>query len=44
MNEKKLTLALEQALTRITRETGLVGGVVDVIQALEVEATSNRVS
>ena len=39
MNEKKLTLALEQALTRITRETGLVGGVVDVIQSGKVTFT-----
>ncbi len=39
MNEKKLTLALEQALTRITRETGLVGGVVNVIQGGKVTFT-----
>ena len=39
MNEKKLTLALEQALTRITRETGLVGGVVNVVQGGKVTFT-----
>lgn len=32
MNEQLLTAALDKALSRITRETGLVGGVVRVIQ------------
>ncbi len=32
MNEKLLTAALDKALQRITRETGLVGGVVNVIR------------
>lgn len=32
MNEKLLTAALDKALTRVTEETGLVGGVVRVIR------------
>ncbi len=32
MNEKQLSAALDKALQRITRETGLVGGVVNVIK------------
>ena len=36
MDEKRLTRALDRALERITRETGLVGGVVDVIRGGQV--------
>ena len=32
MSEKLLTAALDKALSRITDETGLVGGVVNVIK------------
>ena len=32
MNEQKLTAALDKALSRITDETGLVGGVVNVVK------------
>lgn len=39
MDEKRLTRALDRALERITRETGLVGGVVDVIRSGQVVYT-----
>ena len=32
MSEKLLTATLDKALTRVTEETGLVGGVVNVIK------------
>ena len=39
MNKELLTAALDQALTRITEETGLVGGVVNVIREGKIAFT-----
>ena len=39
MSEKLLTAALDKALTRVTEETGLVGGVVNVIKGGKIAYT-----
>ena len=39
MSEKLLTAALDKALTRVTEETGLVGGVVNVIRGGKIAYT-----